>query len=71
MKTPKTVELCPTLRQALRSAPKTAVTFAVMPPSHQREYNQWVAAAKKAETQTARAEKALAMIAAWGKKKPR
>jgi uncharacterized protein YdeI (YjbR/CyaY-like superfamily) len=37
--------------------------FAAMSPSHRREYTQWVADAKRPATRTARAEKALAMIA--------
>ena len=38
-------------------------TFAAMSPSHRREYVRWVAEAKRASTRTARAEKALTMIA--------
>lgn len=69
MKPHPAIELCPVLAQALQAAPSVQKIFAAMPPSHQREYNRHVAEAKKPETQTVRAAKALAMIAAWGRKK--
>ncbi len=68
MKPAPSIELCPALAQALKDAPVIKKIFTKMPPSHQREYNRHVAEAKKPETQAARAEKSLAMIAAWGRK---
>lgn len=65
MKTTKGVEIGPALAQALQAAPAAQKIFDAMPPSHQREYERWIGAAKKAETQAARAAKAVAKIKKW------
>ena len=67
MTTAKGTALCPALAAALQARPRARKIFESMPPSHQREYNQWIAEAKKAETQTSRAEKALEKIREWKK----
>jgi hypothetical protein len=41
--------------------------FATLAPSHKKEYADWIAGAKKAETRAARAKKAIDMLAS-GKK---
>jgi uncharacterized protein YdeI (YjbR/CyaY-like superfamily) len=57
------------LAVALASKPRLLKIYDSMPPSHQREYNTWIASTKKPETQQARVAKALKMIAEWEKKK--
>jgi uncharacterized protein YdeI (YjbR/CyaY-like superfamily) len=52
------------LAAALRRRPAVQRAFDALPPSHQREYVQWIAEAKRAETRAARAAKAVAMLAA-------
>ena len=67
MKTTKAVEICPALAAALKAKPAVRKIFESMPPSHQREYNKWVAEAKKEETQQRRAEGAVEKIGQWKK----
>jgi len=57
------------LALALTTKPRLLKIYASMPPSHQREYNTWIASTKKPETQQARVGKALTMIAEWEKKR--
>ncbi len=57
------------LALALATKPGLQKIYSSMPPSHQREYNTWIASTKKPETQQARVAKALKMIAEWGKKR--
>jgi uncharacterized protein YdeI (YjbR/CyaY-like superfamily) len=57
------------LALALAAKPRLRKIYDAMPPSHQREYNTWIASTKKPETQQARVAKALTMIAEWEKKK--
>ena len=52
-------ELPRELADALDAAPDTKATFEALPPSHRREYVQWVADAKKPETRVSRAQKAI------------
>ncbi|WP_329050091.1 YdeI/OmpD-associated family protein [Amycolatopsis sp. NBC_01488] len=52
-------ELPEELAAALAAAPDANAAFEALPPSHRREYVQWVAEAKKAETRVSRAEKAV------------
>lgn len=47
------------LADALAAAPDARAVFDALPPSHRREYVQWVAEAKKPETRVSRAEKAV------------
>jgi uncharacterized protein YdeI (YjbR/CyaY-like superfamily) len=52
------------LRLALDHAPDVRKAFEAMPPSHRREYADFVAEAKKPATRERRAERALEMIRA-------
>lgn len=52
-------ELPGELADALDAAPDAKAAFEALPPSHRREYVQWVAEAKKPETRVSRAEKAV------------
>ncbi|WP_372668938.1 YdeI/OmpD-associated family protein [Amycolatopsis kentuckyensis] len=52
-------ELPAELADALDAAPDAKAAFDALPPSHRREYVQWVAEAKKPETRVSRAEKAV------------
>jgi uncharacterized protein YdeI (YjbR/CyaY-like superfamily) len=47
------------LTAALTAAPDAAAAFEALPPSHRREYVQWVAEAKKPETRVSRAQKTV------------
>ncbi|QKV79087.1 YdeI/OmpD-associated family protein [Amycolatopsis sp. Hca4] len=55
-------ELPAELADALAAAPDAAVLFEALPPSHRREYVQWVAEAKKPETRVSRAGKAITRL---------
>ena len=57
-----TVEISLELASALDRQPEMAAMFAALAPSHRREHAGWIAQAKKAETNVARADGALAMI---------
>jgi len=61
---PKVTKICPALATALKANPSIKELFQKMAPSHQQEYNSWIASAKKLETQQARIAKALEMIGA-------
>ncbi len=67
MKTISTLEVPPALAEALRASAKARKAFERMPPSHRREYIQWVTEAKKPETQARRAGKAVERIAEWAR----
>ncbi|MEV4054486.1 YdeI/OmpD-associated family protein [Amycolatopsis sp. NPDC049688] len=41
-----------------------AARFEALPPSHRREYVQWVAEAKRPETRVSRVEKTIARLRA-------
>jgi len=58
------VELPPELADALAGAADARKAFNLLPESHQREYADWVDEAKKADTRTRRAERALEQIKA-------
>jgi hypothetical protein len=58
----RVVEVPPELEQALEADALAAASFAAMPPSHKKEYVEWITGAKKAETMTARIAKAVEMI---------
>lgn len=47
------------LRKFLKSNKKAFPRFTALPPSHQKQYTQWVMSAKKAETQIRRMEKMI------------
>jgi uncharacterized protein YdeI (YjbR/CyaY-like superfamily) len=48
---------------ALRKNKKTLAAFEAFPPSHKREYIQWITEAKREETQTRRIQTAIRQIA--------
>jgi uncharacterized protein YdeI (YjbR/CyaY-like superfamily) len=48
--------------EELAAAPDAAAVFEALPPSHRREYVQWVAEAKNPETRLSRAEKAVTRL---------
>jgi uncharacterized protein YdeI (YjbR/CyaY-like superfamily) len=50
------------LAAALAAAPDAAAVFEALPPSHRREYVQWVSEAKKPETRVSRAEKTVTRL---------
>jgi len=50
------------LAAALAAAPDAAAVFEALPPSHRREYVEWVAEAKKPETRVARAQKTVTRL---------
>lgn len=58
------VEIPEELQTALDAAPDAAKAFAALPPSHRREYAEWVADAKKPQTRARRAERAVEQIRA-------
>lgn len=58
------------LTAALRASPKARAAFDKLPPSHRRQWQQYVHQAKQAETRQRRAAKAAAQLAA-GKGDPR
>lgn len=61
-KTPKAVVIPPELEAALASHRAARAAFDAMRPSHQREYCEWVADAKREATKATRVEKAIAQL---------
>jgi hypothetical protein len=57
------VEVPPELAKALRSNPDAKAAFDAFSPSHRREYTEWIAEAKKAETKERRVLQAIEMLA--------
>ncbi len=57
------------LRAALASAPKAKAQWDQLTPIARRDFESWIAAAKKEETRQGRIRKACSMLAA-GKKRP-
>ena len=53
---------------ALKKHPKALDIFMKLPPSHQKEYTQYISEAKKAETQNKRIDKCIEMIVSKSKK---
>ena len=51
------------LAAALAKNRKARANFEAFPPSHRREYNEWIAEAKRAETRAARVKQAVEWIA--------
>ena len=51
-------------KKALKANPKSAAGFAMLSPSHQREYIAWLTSAKRPETREKRLTEALAATAA-------
>ncbi len=52
----------PELTAALKKNKKASANFEKMPPSHQREYAEWIAEAKREETKVKRVVQAIEMI---------
>jgi len=59
----KPVRVPPALTAALEKNKKAQSAFAVFPPSHKREYAEWIADAKTDETRTRRITQAIQWIA--------
>jgi len=53
--TPREVPIPPELTSALAAHPAAQAAFASLPPSHRREYAQWVGEAKRTDTRQRRA----------------
>ena len=53
----------PELAAALAKNKNAQAAFKAMPPSHQREYNEWIGEAKREETRAARVKQAIEWIA--------
>jgi uncharacterized protein YdeI (YjbR/CyaY-like superfamily) len=63
-KTPRaTLPVPAELAAALAKNKKAQATFKAFPPSHQREYNEWIGEAKREETRAARVKQAVEWIA--------
>jgi hypothetical protein len=61
---PRVVELPPVVRKALATDKKAKAFFDGLAPSHKKQYVEWVAGAKQAETRQRRAAKMVGMLAA-------
>jgi uncharacterized protein YdeI (YjbR/CyaY-like superfamily) len=61
---PKPIRVPPALRAALAKNKKAQAAFAAFPPSHKREYTEWIAEAKTDETRTRRVKTAVEWMAA-------
>jgi uncharacterized protein YdeI (YjbR/CyaY-like superfamily) len=57
------VPVPPELAAALAKNKKARAAFDAFPPSHRREYNEWIGEAKGAETRTRRVTQAVEWIA--------
>jgi uncharacterized protein YdeI (YjbR/CyaY-like superfamily) len=63
-KTPRAaLPVPPELAAALAKNKKARTNFETMPPSHQREYNEWIGEAKREETRETRVKQAIEWIA--------
>ena len=60
--TPRVVELAPDIAKALETAGKYS-SFKALSYSHQREYVQWIEAAKQPQTRESRIQKTVEKIA--------
>lgn len=61
-KAKKPVAIPAELRRALAGNKKAAAAFRTFPPSHRREYSEWIAEAKGEDTRKRRVKKAIAWI---------
>ena len=59
---PREIQIPPELRAALDGDPDAATVFDGLAFTHRREYAEWIAGAKRAETRERRAAKAIAML---------
>ena len=63
-KTPRAaLPVPPELAAALAKNKKARTNFEAMPPSHRREYNEWIGEAKREETRVARVKQAIEWMA--------
>jgi uncharacterized protein YdeI (YjbR/CyaY-like superfamily) len=53
----------PELTAALAKNKKARANFEAFPPSHKRDYNEWIGEAKREETRAARVKQAVEWIA--------
>ncbi|HXG48583.1 MAG TPA: YdeI/OmpD-associated family protein [Methylomirabilota bacterium] len=60
--TPRKIQLPADLEDALRRNVRAQAIFQGLPPSHQREYVEWIDEAKKEDTRRNRIQKALSML---------
>jgi uncharacterized protein YdeI (YjbR/CyaY-like superfamily) len=60
---PKPVRVPPALAAALKRQKKAAAAFAAFPPSHKREYIEWITEAKTEETRARRLAQAIEWMA--------
>jgi uncharacterized protein YdeI (YjbR/CyaY-like superfamily) len=60
---PKPLRIPPSLAAALKKNKKAQTTFNAFPPSHRREYVEWIAEAKTDATRTKRLAQTLAWLA--------
>ncbi len=61
---PRTVAVPPALKQALAAQPKAKAVFDKLSYSHQKEYADWIAGAKQAETVERRLKKLIPVLLA-------
>ena len=61
-KSTKPVVIPGELKRALAGNKKAGAAFAAFPPSHKREYAEWIGGAKREETRKRRAEQAIEWI---------
>jgi hypothetical protein len=59
---PREVDVPPELARELADAPDAARAYAALSYTHRREYARWVGDAKREQTRTTRAAKAVAML---------
>lgn len=57
------VSVPPDLTRALKKVPKALAAFKHFPPSHQREYVEWIVGAQMPETRARRIDQAVEMMA--------
>jgi Domain of unknown function (DUF1905)/Bacteriocin-protection, YdeI or OmpD-Associated len=61
-RSPRVVRIPPELRKALSTNRLADASFKALSYSHQKEFAEWIATAKREETRIRRAEKSIAMI---------
>ncbi len=61
---PRTVEIPPDLKKALKASPAAQDAWDRYSYSHRKEFAQWITGAKKPETRVRRLEKTVEMLAA-------
>jgi len=59
----RSIAMHPDLKKAIAADRRAAATFKALRPSHQREYLEWIAEAKREETRTRRVAQAVGWLA--------